>query len=172
MEKWKATEEHRKAKAKAYEEEFQRRRVAFQDWLAKIRMEHILTLIKLHVERALQRQNLRPIIDEHVLAKKIELPSSKSNGEDFPLDEPMSKEEITLSMNDKEPEVKAVKIVDNKHISKTDVVPQKKELEDRTEQSILEEEIGSNIDDGEPQFHIKSDQGASFPMRDVYEDTV
>ncbi|KAL6176658.1 hypothetical protein ACLB2K_053291 [Fragaria x ananassa] len=147
MEKWKAVEEHRKAKAKAYKEEFQRRQFAFQDRLAKIRMKHILTLIKQHVEKALQRQNVRPIIDKHVLAKNIELPSSQSNGEDFPLDEPTSKEEITLSVSDEEPEVKVVKIVDNNHISKTNGVPQKKEHEDRTEQSILEEEIGSNTND-------------------------
>ncbi|KAL6212803.1 hypothetical protein ACLB2K_018019 [Fragaria x ananassa] len=43
MERWKA-EEHIKAKAKADEEEFQRRRVAFQDWLAKTRMKQILSL--------------------------------------------------------------------------------------------------------------------------------
>ncbi|KAL6196975.1 hypothetical protein ACLB2K_032588 [Fragaria x ananassa] len=34
-------------------------------------------------------------------------------------------------------------------------VPQKKEHEDRTEQSILEEEVGSNTNDGgEPQVHM------------------
>ncbi|KAL6126504.1 hypothetical protein ACLB2K_074552 [Fragaria x ananassa] len=36
--------------------------------------------------------------NEHVLAKKIELPSSQSNDEDFPLDEPTSKERTTLSI--------------------------------------------------------------------------
>ena len=70
--------------------------------------------------------------NEHVLAKKIELPSSQSIGEDFPLDEPTSKEETTLSINDEEPKVEAAEIMDNHPISKTDGVPQKKELEDRT----------------------------------------
>ena len=50
-------------------------------------------------------------------------------------------------------------------------VPQKKEHEDRTEQSILEDEIGSNIDDGEPQIHMKGVQEATFPMQDIYVDT-
>ncbi|KAL6181008.1 hypothetical protein ACLB2K_047666 [Fragaria x ananassa] len=36
----------------------------------------------------------------HVSAEKIELPGSRSSGEDFPLDKPTSKEEITLSIND------------------------------------------------------------------------
>ncbi|KAL6195872.1 hypothetical protein ACLB2K_031489 [Fragaria x ananassa] len=53
------------------------------------------------------------IVDKHVLAKKIELPSSQSNGEDSPLDQPTSKEETTLSINDKEPEVEAGEIIDN-----------------------------------------------------------
>ncbi|KAL6128710.1 hypothetical protein ACLB2K_072065 [Fragaria x ananassa] len=147
-----AAEEKEKAERNAFLEEFR------QQWDA--------------LEKALQCLNVRPTIDEHVLAKKIELPSSQSNGENFPLDEPTSEEEITLSINDEEPEVEAVQIMDNHPISKTDCVPQKKELEDRTEQSILEKEIGSNTDDGDPQFHMKGDQGASFPMGDVYVDVL
>ncbi|KAL6208037.1 hypothetical protein ACLB2K_018989 [Fragaria x ananassa] len=109
--------------------------------------------------------------NQYVLAKKIELPNSQSNGEDFPLDEPTSKEETILSINDKEPEVEAGEIMDNNPISKVDVVPQKDEREGWAEQSILEEEIGLNTDDDNPQFRMKGDQGASFPMRDVYVDT-
>ena len=73
--------------------------------------------------------------NQHVLAKKIELPSSQSNGEDFPLDEPTSKEEVTLSINDKELEVDAGEIMDDNHISKFHGVPQEKKLEGRTEKS-------------------------------------
>ena len=62
-------------------------------------------------------------------------------------------------------------------------VPQKKEHEDRTEQSILEEEVGSNTNDGgEPQVHMGGEpqlpvmancsrQDTDCPMRDVYVDT-
>ncbi|KAL6221162.1 hypothetical protein ACLB2K_008914 [Fragaria x ananassa] len=51
-------------------------------------------------------------------------------------------------------------------------VPQKKEHEDRTEQSIFKTEIGSHTnDDDEPQVRMKGDPGASFSMRDVYADT-
>ncbi|KAL6204874.1 hypothetical protein ACLB2K_022141 [Fragaria x ananassa] len=56
-------------------------------------------------EKALQCLNVKLTVDEHVPAKKIELPSSQSNGEDFPLDESTFKEEIHLSINDKEPEL-------------------------------------------------------------------
>ncbi|KAL6182516.1 hypothetical protein ACLB2K_043935 [Fragaria x ananassa] len=61
-------------------------------------------------------------------------------------------------------------------------VPQKNEHEDRTEQSILEEEVGSNTNDGgEPQVHIGGEpqlpvlancsrQDTDCPMRDVYVD--
>ncbi|KAL6220363.1 hypothetical protein ACLB2K_008119 [Fragaria x ananassa] len=169
--KWKAMEERMKAKAKAYEEEFQRRGVAFQDRLAKTRMKQILSLVGLHIEMAIRRQNVKPTVDEHAPAKKIELSSSQSNGEDFPLDEPTSKEEIPLSINDEEPEVETGEILDNNLISQTDGIRQEKELGDRTEQSILEDEIGSNIDDGEPQIHMKGVQEASFLMRDIYVDT-
>ncbi|KAL6194070.1 hypothetical protein ACLB2K_035154 [Fragaria x ananassa] len=135
-------------------------------------MKQILSLVGLHIERAIRRQNVKPTVNEHAPAKKIELSSSQSNGEDFPLDEPTSKEEIHLSINDEEPEVETGEILDNNPISQTDGVRQEKELGDRTEQSILEDEIGSNIDDGEPQIHMKGVQEASFPMRDVYVDTV
>ena len=104
-------------------------------------------------------------------AKQIELPSSQSNSEDSPLDEPTSKEEIILSINDKQPEVEADGVVDNKSISH--VVPQEKKPEDRTEQSIFEEEIGSHTD-SEPQLCMMANhnfQVASFLMRDVYVDT-
>ncbi|KAL6225542.1 hypothetical protein ACLB2K_004392 [Fragaria x ananassa] len=70
--------------------------------------------------------------NEHVLAKKIELPSSQSTGEYFSLDEPTSKEETTLSINDEKPEVEAGEIMDNNPISKFNGVPQKNELEGRT----------------------------------------
>ncbi|KAL6201613.1 hypothetical protein ACLB2K_025326 [Fragaria x ananassa] len=62
-------------------------------------------------------------------------------------------------------------------------VPQKKEHEDRTEQSILEDEVGSNTNDGgEPQVHMGGEpqlpvmancsrQDTDCPMRDVYVDT-
>ncbi|KAL6186390.1 hypothetical protein ACLB2K_042510 [Fragaria x ananassa] len=62
-------------------------------------------------------------------------------------------------------------------------VPQKKEHEDRTEQSMLEEEVGSNTNDGgEPQVHMGGEpqlpvmanysrQDTDCPMRDVYVDT-
>ncbi|KAL6175922.1 hypothetical protein ACLB2K_052560 [Fragaria x ananassa] len=132
-----------------------------------------LLLLKLHNKNVLQRQNVRPTVDEHVLAKKIELSSNQSNGEDLSLDEPISKEEITLSINGevtKAPEVEAIEIMDNHCISKINGVHQELEFEDRTEQSILEEENDSNTD-GEPQFHMKVNQGANFPMRDVYVDT-
>ena len=66
----------------------------------------------------------------HVSAEKIELSSSQSGDEDSPLDEPTSKEEITLSINDKKPEVEASEIMDNNLISHG--VPQKNELEGRT----------------------------------------
>ncbi|KAL6208180.1 hypothetical protein ACLB2K_019131 [Fragaria x ananassa] len=102
-------------------------------------------------EKALQRQNVKPMV-----------------GEDFPLDELTSKEGTTLSIDDEEPEVEAREILDNNLISKTNSVPQKKkEHEDRTEQSILEEEIGANInDDGEPQFHIKETEMDSLGYDD------
>ncbi|KAL6137141.1 hypothetical protein ACLB2K_062436 [Fragaria x ananassa] len=103
-------------------------------------------------------------------AKQIELSSSLSGDEDFLLDEPMSKEEITLSINDKWPEVEADEIIDNNLISHG--ASQKNELEDRTEQSIFEAEVGSHTnDDGEPQVRMKGDPGANFPMQDVYVDT-
>ncbi|KAL6214846.1 hypothetical protein ACLB2K_014278 [Fragaria x ananassa] len=94
------------------------------------------------------------IADKHGLAKKIKLPSSQSNGEDFLLDEPTSKEETILLINDEEPEIEAGEIMDNNSISKSNGVPQKDELEGMTKQSTLEEEIGSNID-GKPQFRMK-----------------
>ncbi|KAL6188644.1 hypothetical protein ACLB2K_040035 [Fragaria x ananassa] len=62
-------------------------------------------------------------------AKQIELPSSQSNDEAFPLDEPTSKERTTLSIDDEELEVDAGDILDNYPISKTDVLPQEKKLE-------------------------------------------
>ncbi|KAL6200176.1 hypothetical protein ACLB2K_029958 [Fragaria x ananassa] len=62
-------------------------------------------------------------------AKQFELPSNQSSGEDFPLDEPTSKEEVTLSINDKVPEVEAGEIMDDNHISKFHGVPQEKKLE-------------------------------------------
>ncbi|KAL6201701.1 hypothetical protein ACLB2K_025413 [Fragaria x ananassa] len=69
-------------------------------------------------------------------AKQIELPSSQSSDEAFPLDEPTSKEETVLSIHDKKPKVEVGGIMDNKSISHG--VPQKNEPEYRTEQSILE----------------------------------
>ncbi|KAL6209359.1 hypothetical protein ACLB2K_020301 [Fragaria x ananassa] len=104
--------------------------------------------------------------NEHVLAKKIELPSSQSNGEDFLLDEPTSKEGTTLSIDDEEPEVEAGEILDNNHISKTDVVPPEDKLEGTTKQSTLEEEIGLHTN-GEPQLRMMVNhnfQVASFLM--------
>ncbi|KAL6211068.1 hypothetical protein ACLB2K_016296 [Fragaria x ananassa] len=90
--------------------------------------------------------------------KQIELPSSQSSGEDFRLDKPTSKEEITLSINDDEElGVEAGEIMDNNLISRG--VPQKNELEDRTEQSIFEAEIGSRTnDDDEPQVRMKESE--------------
>ncbi|KAL6124175.1 hypothetical protein ACLB2K_076690 [Fragaria x ananassa] len=64
-------------------------------------------------KKTLQYQNVKPIVDEHVFAKKIGLPSNQSNGKDFPLDEPTSKEETTLSINDEEPKFEATEIMDN-----------------------------------------------------------
>ncbi|KAL6195878.1 hypothetical protein ACLB2K_031495 [Fragaria x ananassa] len=103
---------------------------------------------KLEVAEENKRLNGRPMkrsfsdirllsktVDKHVLAKKIELPTSQSNDEDLSLDEPTSKEEITLSINDeitKEPEVEAVEIMDNHSISKIDGANQELEFEDRT----------------------------------------
>ena len=166
-----AAKEKQTAAIKAAEEKAKAGWVAFTEkWDAILKRLCELEAAKKN-EKALQCLNVRPTIDEHVLAKKIELPSSQSNGEDFPLDEPTFKEEIPLSINDKEPEVEAAKILDNNPDPKTDVVPQETELEDRTEQSILEDEIGSNIDDGEPQIHMKGVQEASFPMQDIYVDT-
>ncbi|KAL6141452.1 hypothetical protein ACLB2K_059740 [Fragaria x ananassa] len=75
MEKLKAVEENRKAKWKAREEEFHRRQATFKDRLAKTRMKQVLLLVKQHNEKALQHQNVRPTVDEHVFAKKIEMPS-------------------------------------------------------------------------------------------------
>ncbi|KAL6125842.1 hypothetical protein ACLB2K_073893 [Fragaria x ananassa] len=68
----KAAKEKKKAKRKAFLEESRQR------WDA--------------LEKALQCLNVSPTTDEHVLAKKIELPSSQSNGEDFLLNKPTSKE--------------------------------------------------------------------------------
>ncbi|KAL6219560.1 hypothetical protein ACLB2K_007319 [Fragaria x ananassa] len=99
-------------------------------------------------------------------AKQIELPSSQSSGEDFPLDESTSKEEVTLSINDKEPEVDAGEIMDDNHISKFHGVPQEKKVEGRTEMSTLEEKNGSHTD-GEPQLRVIANhnrQVASFRM--------
>ncbi|KAL6141908.1 hypothetical protein ACLB2K_060194 [Fragaria x ananassa] len=62
-------------------------------------------------KKALKCLNVKPIVDEHVLAKKIELSSSQFNGEDFPLDEPMSEE----------PEVEVAEIMGNHPISKIGV---------------------------------------------------
>ncbi|KAL6125706.1 hypothetical protein ACLB2K_073760 [Fragaria x ananassa] len=59
----------------------------------------------------------------HVPANQIELSSSQSGDEDSLLDEPTSKEKITLSINDKEPEVDAGEIMDDNHISKFHGVP-------------------------------------------------
>ncbi|KAL6186433.1 hypothetical protein ACLB2K_042553 [Fragaria x ananassa] len=83
-------------------------------------------------------------------------------GEDVPLDEPMSEE----------PEVEVAEIMGNHPISNIGGVPQEKEPEDKTKQSIFEAEISSHTnDDGEPQVRMKGDPGASFPMRDVYANT-
>ncbi|KAL6213588.1 hypothetical protein ACLB2K_013035 [Fragaria x ananassa] len=123
-------------------------------------------------KKALQCQNVKLTVDEHVFAKKIELPSNQSNGENFLLDEPTSKEEITLSINDeKNLWSRPLRLWIIILSQKLTVFLKKKEHEDRIEQSILEEEIGSNTDDGETQFHMKGDQGASFPLRDVYVNT-
>ncbi|KAL6223368.1 hypothetical protein ACLB2K_006755 [Fragaria x ananassa] len=84
------------------------------------------------VEGSLQRTQQELGQTTNVLHEKIELPSSQSNGEDSPLDEPMSKEEATLSINEKEPEIKDGEIMDNNPISKFNSVPQKDELEGRT----------------------------------------
>ncbi|KAL6213140.1 hypothetical protein ACLB2K_012587 [Fragaria x ananassa] len=72
--------------------------------------------------------------NEHVFAKKIELPSSQSTDKDFPFHKPTSREETTLSINDEEHEVEAGEIIDNNPISKFNGVSQKDELEGRTEQ--------------------------------------
>ncbi|KAL6213450.1 hypothetical protein ACLB2K_012897 [Fragaria x ananassa] len=114
--------------------------------------------------------NMTHAIVDQRLAKKIELHGSQSNGEDFPLDGPMSKEEATLSINDKELEVEAGEIMDNNSLSKFRSVPQKDELEGRTKQSILEEAVGSSAN-GEPQIHRRFDQANNLPVRDEYVDT-
>ncbi|KAL6213243.1 hypothetical protein ACLB2K_012690 [Fragaria x ananassa] len=122
------------------------------------------------VEGFLQRTQQELGQTTNILHKKIELPSSQSNDEDVSLDEPTSKEETSLSINDKEPKVEAGEALDNNLISKTDGVPQKDKLEGRTKQSTLEKESGSNTD-GELQLRMRGDQIASFLMRDVYVDT-
>ncbi|KAL6220834.1 hypothetical protein ACLB2K_008588 [Fragaria x ananassa] len=50
-------------------------------------------------------------------------------------------------------------------------VLQKKEHEDRTEQSIFETISSRTNDDGKPQVRMKGDRDTNFPMRDVYVDT-
>ncbi|KAL6177836.1 hypothetical protein ACLB2K_049357 [Fragaria x ananassa] len=67
-------------------------------------------------EKALQRQNVKSMV-----------------GEDVPLDEPTSEE----------PEVEVAEIMGNHHISNIGGVPQEKEPEDRTEQSVFEAEFAS-----------------------------
>ncbi|KAL6180094.1 hypothetical protein ACLB2K_046762 [Fragaria x ananassa] len=75
------------------------------------------------LKKALQCLNVKPTIDEHILAKTIELPSSRSTVS--PLEESTSKEEIILSINDEELGVKAGGVLDKNPISKIDVVSQR-----------------------------------------------
>ncbi|KAL6202022.1 hypothetical protein ACLB2K_025733 [Fragaria x ananassa] len=119
------------------------------------------------VEGSLQQTQQELEQTTNILHEKIELSSSQSNDEEFPLDEHTSKEEATLSINDKEPEVEADEIMDNNLILKFHVVPQKDELEGMTEQSTLEEAIGSNTD-GEPQLHKRFDRANNLHVRYEY----
>ncbi|KAL6207678.1 hypothetical protein ACLB2K_018633 [Fragaria x ananassa] len=115
-----AAKEKETAARKAAEEKKKAEWVAFTEKWDAILKRHCELKAAEKNEKALRCLNVKLTVDEHVPAKKIELPSSQSNGENFPLDEPTFKEENPLSINDKEPEVEATKILDNNPISKTD----------------------------------------------------
>ncbi|KAL6202326.1 hypothetical protein ACLB2K_026034 [Fragaria x ananassa] len=72
---------------------------------------------------------IRKQIAEQAAAKeaakenKKALQRQNTAGEDFPSDEPTSKEGTTLSIDDEEPEVEASEIMDNNPISKFNVGP-------------------------------------------------